>query len=130
MEKMYFDADGKWLGWTSGDNCSIDNAVHSVEFNGKFDSDLVYSLLDGQITSRVKTSEEVDFEKQRGDIVLAEGKLNSLRTERNKRLAETDYWAYQDRPPMTDQQKTYRQALRDITNSYSSIDTVVWPTKP
>ena len=130
MEKMHFDVDGKWLGWTSGDNCSIGNVVHSVKFNGKFDSDLVYSLLDGQITSRVKTSEEVDFEKQRGDIVLAEGKLNSLRTERNKRLAETDYWAYQDRPPMTDQQKTYRQALRDITNSYSSIDTVVWPIKP
>ena len=27
-------------------------------------------------------------------------------------------------------QATYRQALRDITASYQSLDTVVWPTKP
>lgn len=26
--------------------------------------------------------------------------------------------------------QTYRQALRDITNTYTSLDDVVWPTKP
>lgn len=25
---------------------------------------------------------------------------------------------------------TYRQALRDITNTYTSLNDVVWPTKP
>jgi hypothetical protein len=25
---------------------------------------------------------------------------------------------------------TYRQALRDITETYTSLDDVVWPTKP
>jgi hypothetical protein len=31
---------------------------------------------------------------------------------------------------MTSAQTTYRQALRDITDTYSSLDDVVWPEKP
>jgi len=55
--------------------------------------------------------------------------LRGLRKERNKKLAETDWWATSDRT-MTTEQTAYRQALRDITNTYSSLETVVWPTKP
>ena len=35
-----------------------------------------------------------------------------LRDERNRRLRETDHWAYQDRPNMTQAQIDYRQALK------------------
>lgn len=59
----------------------------------------------------------------------AEFWLNDLRAERNRRIAETDWWALDDRT-MTTEQAAYRQALRDITDTYSSLDTVVWPTKP
>jgi len=31
---------------------------------------------------------------------------------------------------MTAAQTAYRQALRDITNSATSLDDVTWPTKP
>jgi len=31
---------------------------------------------------------------------------------------------------MTDAQTAYRQALRDITSSATSLDDVTWPTKP
>lgn len=57
-------------------------------------------------------------------------KTMMLRDERDRRLRETDHWAYQDRPTMTDEQIAYRQALRDITKTYDSINDVVWPTKP
>jgi len=56
-------------------------------------------------------------------------KLDALRTERNKRLAETDHYGLSDQT-MSDAMITYRQALRDITDTYSDLDTVVWPTKP
>lgn len=59
----------------------------------------------------------------------AADKLKNLRIERNRLLAETDWWATSDRT-MTSAQTNYRQALRDITNSYSSLDSVVWPEKP
>ena len=56
-------------------------------------------------------------------------KLDALRTERNKRLAETDHYGLSDQT-MSAAMTTYRQALRDITDSYTSLDDVVWPTKP
>ena len=59
----------------------------------------------------------------------AEQKLKSLRVWRDRLLAGTDVWALSDRT-MTQAQIDYRQALRDITNTYSDLDTVVWPTKP
>ena len=52
-----------------------------------------------------------------------------LRMERDRLIAETDWWVLPDRTP-TQAQLDYRQALRDITNTYSSLDDVVWPEKP
>ena len=57
-------------------------------------------------------------------------KLQELRTERNRLLAETDYWVLSDTADATSAQTTYRQALRDITDSATSLDDVTWPTKP
>ena len=55
--------------------------------------------------------------------------MRLLRVERNSRLAETDWWASSDLT-MTQAQTDYRQALRDITDSATSLDDVTWPTKP
>tara|TARA_R100000655_G_scaffold24172_1_gene48551 strand:+ start:1980 stop:2390 length:411 start_codon:yes stop_codon:yes gene_type:complete len=62
-----------------------------------------------------------------------------LRLERDKRLAETDWWGFSDTTAMTDAQKTYRQALRDLPSTQNptikartndAIDNVTWPVKP
>ena len=66
------------------------------------------------------------------EIETAE-KLQELRTERNKLLAQTDWEIVKHKELSTTiptALKTYRQALRDITNTYSSLDDVVWPEKP
>ena len=63
------------------------------------------------------------------DELVAAEPMRLLRAERDRKLADTDWWATSDRT-MTDDQTTYRQALRDIPASYSSLDDVVWPTKP
>jgi len=55
--------------------------------------------------------------------------IKELRVERKIKIAETDWWALSDLT-MTAEQRTYRQALRDITNTYTSLDDVVWPEKP
>jgi hypothetical protein len=56
--------------------------------------------------------------------------LEDLRLERTRLLSETDWWDASDTADMTDEQKKYRQDLRDITKTYSSLDDVTWPTKP
>ena len=63
------------------------------------------------------------------DELVAAEPMRLLREERDRKLADTDWWATSDRT-MTDAQTTYRQALRDVPASYSSLDDVVWPTKP
>ena len=65
-------------------------------------------------------------------VAEAENEVNLrvLRERRNDKLADTDHWGLSDMPAMTQAQQDYRQALRDITDNYSSLDTVVWPTKP
>jgi hypothetical protein len=71
---------------------------------------------------------EAEFDAKVSEIET-NAPLNELRLERNRRLAETDWWVLPDRTA-TAEQTAYRQALRDITDTYSSLDTVVWPTKP
>ena len=63
--------------------------------------------------------------------LTAEQKLNALRTERNKFLNMSDWTQNRDVTLSNDADwKTYRQALRDITKTYKTIDDVKWPEKP
>lgn len=65
------------------------------------------------------------------DELLSELPLKLLREKRNNLLQETDWAAGVDVPEVLHQKyTTYRQALRDITNTYTSLSDVVWPTKP
>jgi hypothetical protein len=73
--------------------------------------------------------EQLGMTDEESAAAHAEGLLNELRGERDKKLKETDTWGLQDYPA-TDEQLAYRQALRDITNTYSSLQDVVWPDKP
>ena len=55
-----------------------------------------------------------------------------LRSERNSKLAETDFYALSD-VTMSPEMETYRQELRDITNGLTTVEevnAVVFPTKP
>lgn len=65
---------------------------------------------------------------KRDELAAAEP-MKALRAERDRLIAATDWWASSDLT-MTAEQTAYRQALRDITESATSLDDVVWPTKP
>jgi len=65
---------------------------------------------------------------KRDELIAAEP-MKLLRAERDRRIAETDWWASSDLT-MTAEQTAYRQALRDVPENYTSLDDVVWPTKP
>ena len=61
----------------------------------------------------------------------ATGLLNELRAKRNELMKETDWVGGTDVPQsLKDVWQTYRQQLRDITKTYSSLEDVVWPTPP
>ena len=58
--------------------------------------------------------------------------LATLRARRNRLLAETDFYGNSD-VTMSDDMKTYRQALRDLPAGKDTVDkcnNATWPTKP
>jgi uncharacterized protein YccT (UPF0319 family) len=62
-----------------------------------------------------------------------EANMMALRIERNAKLAETDWVVTMHKELGTNipaAMKTYRQALRDITDGATSLDDVTWPEKP
>ncbi len=67
-------------------------------------------------------------EAKMNELTVAEP-MKELRAERDRLIAETDWWASSDLT-MTDAQTEYRQALRDIPDTFSTLDTVIWPDKP
>ena len=58
--------------------------------------------------------------------------MEDLRAKRNNLLADTDHYALSDQT-LSDDMRTYRQSLRDITNGLTTVadvEAVVFPTKP
>lgn len=55
-------------------------------------------------------------------------KWKKIRSDRNRRLAETDYLSLKDNTLSADM-KTYRQALRDVPKQ-TDPDNITWPSKP
>ena len=58
--------------------------------------------------------------------------LTNLRERRNQLLAETDFYGNSD-VTMSDDMKTYRQALRDLPAGKDTVEkceNATWPTKP
>jgi len=102
-----------------------------VEFNAMF-TKVVGTDAHG---SAIESSDPADFGvtwtqvKAKYDELVAAEPMRLLRAERNQRLANTDWWASSDLT-MTEAQTDYRQALRDVTDTYTSLDDVVWPEEP
>ena len=104
---------------------------NEAEFNSMFHK-ITGKDADG---NAIESNDSADFGttwsavKTKYDELVAAEPMALLREERNRLLAETDWWASSDLT-MSSEQTTYRQALRDITKSATSLDDVTWPTKP
>jgi len=87
------------------------------------------NVVTGQKTTRDMTAAEKQFVID--SEPSADDKLVVLREERNRLLKETDWMSGSD-VTMSNAWKAYRKSLRDITDSYESMDAdgFAFPTKP
>ena len=92
-----------------------------------------YKMVNGE---RIQFTAEEEAARDAEEKAWTDGaparRMVELRRERNSLLAETDWMGNSD-VTMSDDWKTYRQALRDITKQTPSDDTlsnITWPTKP
>jgi hypothetical protein len=76
--------------------------------------------------------EQREAEEAAWDAGAFDRSIANLRSDRDRRLAQTDWYALQD-VTMSDAMQDYRKALRDITNGLTTVEeveAVTWPTKP
>ena len=92
-----------------------------------------YKLVNGE---RIKLTAKENAERDAEEKAWADGAfdraIESLRQDRNRLLAETDFYALSD-VTMSDEMKQYRQDLRDITEGLTTekqVKSVEFPTKP
>ena len=92
-----------------------------------------FKMVDGvsiQLTAAEETArdtEEATWAAGEDDRALA-----SMREDRNRRLADTDWYAVSDLTMSADM-TTYRQDLRDLPagkTTKAHVDAATWPTKP
>jgi len=83
----------------------------------------------GEITETNFSAQESAEQEAFNRDVLPGIQLQNFRAVRNRLLAETDWWANSD-VTMTDEQRAYRQALRDLPANTVDPANPVWPVKP
>ena len=92
-----------------------------------------YKLVNGE---RIKLTAKENAERDAEEKAWADGAFDraiaSLRQDRNRLLAETDFYALSD-VTMSDEMKQYSQDLRDITvglDTEKKVKDKKFPTKP
>ena len=92
-----------------------------------------YKLVNGErIKLTAKENAERDAEEKAWSDGAFDRAIASLRQDRNRLLAETDFYALSD-VTMSDEMKKYRQDLRDITvglDTEKKVKAKKFPQKP
>jgi len=90
-------------------------------------------MVDGKIVALTNTEQTArEAEEKAWADATPTRRMTELRKRRNALLAETDYMGLGD-VTMSDEWKTYRQALRDITKQTPTDDllsNITFPKKP
>ena len=89
---------------------------------------------DNGILRDMTTAEQTEYDALQVEYQnnLLPNALKKLRRKRDRLLSETDYFGTSDNT-MSDDMKTYRKNLRDITDGLDTVNkvkNVTWPTKP
>ena len=92
-----------------------------------------YKLVNGErIQFTAEEEAQRDQEEADWEAGAFDRAIDQLRRDRNRKLAETDFYALSD-VTMSEDMTTYRQNLRDITNGLSTVEdvnAVEFPIKP
>ena len=116
---------------------SIRTAIEQLDPTAGFELSKDNVLLNWNSSVRSQPTDE-EIQKKLEELQNAEP-MRLLREERNRRLAETDWWGLKetDGRMMTQEQKDYRNALRDLPStstpsldSHGNLENVTWPVKP
>ena len=92
-----------------------------------------FKIVDGVKVQLTNDEEKArDAEEKAWADAAPKRAFESLRAERDGKLAETDFYALSD-VTLSDEMKKYRADLRDLPSKYDDstvVKTITWPSKP
>jgi hypothetical protein len=117
---------------------------YSPTTKGFYDTDFGYPSLPQDIIEITKEQHQQflhGMNMQNKELVLSEGNLvlqdrvvvitwEQIKSRRNNLLTSSDYTQMADWPGDKTAWAAYRQALRDLPQTYANAADVVWPSKP
>lgn len=117
---------------------------YSPTTKGFYDTDFGYPSLPQDIIEITREQHEQflhGMNMQNKELVLSQGNLvlqdrvvvitwEQIKSKRNNLLALSDYTQMADWPGDKTSWATYRQALRDLTQTYTNAADVIWPIAP
>jgi hypothetical protein len=118
---------------------------YSLSTNGFYDTEVIdYPTLPNDIIEITK-EQHLNFihniNMENKELVLQNGSLilqdlvrvptwSEIRVKRNSLLVSSDYTQMSDFPGDKTAWTAYRQALRDLPQTYTNAEDIIWPTAP
>jgi hypothetical protein len=92
-------------------------------------TDLQYNTL---LNGNHKEGKEIYFDGKAPALRLVETKItwDLIRGKRNRLIRKCDYTQMPDFPGDKVAWATYRQALRDLPQTYANVEDIIWPVAP
>ena len=117
----------------TGDVLEPEEGIIGIGSGGNYALAAAKVLMDSKMTAEEIADKEArnqEYENNRpSEFNMA---MEDLRAKRNNLLKETDHYALSDQT-LSDDMRTYRQSLRDLTEGLTTVadvEAVVFPTKP
>jgi hypothetical protein len=124
-----YDEDGVILAENRAESDDAANEIRSAMLAEGYRDAFISDIPDGSASGWRVEGSAVVFKADIAAAAENAAAMKSLRSERNRRLAECDWWASSDLT-MSDERKNYRAALRDLPANTSDPANPSWPTKP
>jgi hypothetical protein len=106
----------------------IENNIQTgeIKYFDSNDSEIEKSLAEAEIYEK----RQAIIREQESPAHIAQQKWNEVRLNRNGLLSQSDWTQLDDSKENKEAWALYRQELRDIPQTFSTPESVIWPSKP
>jgi len=106
----------------------IENNIQTgqIKYLDSNNSEIEKSIAEAEIYEK----QQAIIREQESPAYIAKQKWNEIRSKRNGFLSQSDWTQLDDSKENKEAWAIYRQELRDIPQTFSNPDSVIWPSKP
>ena len=106
----------------------IENNIQTgqIKYFDSNDFEIEKSFAEAEIHSK----QQANIIERTSPVYILQQKWNEIRSRRNSFLSQSDWTQLEDSKESKESWAIYRQELRDIPQTFSTPEDVIWPSKP